>query len=183
MVLLGITTASWGWSRQVQRGSIDHINPISATRMMPVPTPVRNNPTSACMSHQSASRNHSTVGEVFVDASLSEGWLTHRRDHWSFRIASVIAEARLQATDDFRFEAPPGNGRFLSQPMMEVLGQPQTDHPTPRALHQRKASDNSPNHQANNQSGNGGNGDGHGDTPPIIRPYLQSRSYPWSQIG
>jgi hypothetical protein len=38
-------------SRQVQRGTIDHINPISATRMTPVPTPTRNNPTSACMSH------------------------------------------------------------------------------------------------------------------------------------
>jgi len=45
-------TASWGWSRQVQRGTIDQ---ISATRMRPVPTPVRNNPTSAFMSHQSAS--------------------------------------------------------------------------------------------------------------------------------
>jgi len=33
-------TASWGWSRQVQRGTIGHINPISATRMRPVPTPV-----------------------------------------------------------------------------------------------------------------------------------------------
>src|SRR5258707_12888316 len=139
MVLLGITTASWGWSRQVQRGSIDHINPISATRMMPVPTPVRNNPTSACMSYQSASRNHSTVGEVFVDASLSEGWLTHRRDHWSFRIASVIAEARLQAIDDFRFVAPLGNGRFLSQPTMKLFGEPTAYRPPPTPSHHRKS--------------------------------------------
>ncbi len=50
-----VTTASWGWSRQVQRGTIHHINPISASRMRLVPTPIRNNPTSACMSHQSAS--------------------------------------------------------------------------------------------------------------------------------
>src|SRR5262245_7378632 len=32
--------------RQVQRGTIDHINQISAPRMRVVPTPVRNNPTS-----------------------------------------------------------------------------------------------------------------------------------------
>jgi hypothetical protein len=38
----------------VQRGTIHRINPISATRMRLVPTPIRNNPTSACMSHQSA---------------------------------------------------------------------------------------------------------------------------------
>jgi hypothetical protein len=74
-------------------------------------------------------------------------------------------EARLQTSDDFRFEAPPGNGCFLSQPMMELFRQPQTDHPTPRALHQRKASANRSKGKANNQSGNGGNGDGHGDTP------------------
>jgi hypothetical protein len=36
-------------------------------------------------------------------------------------------------------------------------------NPTPRALHQRKASGHS-NRQANDQAGNGGNGDGHGDT-------------------
>jgi hypothetical protein len=35
-------------------GTIDHINPISASRMRLVPTPKRNNPTSARMSHQSA---------------------------------------------------------------------------------------------------------------------------------
>ena len=56
-------------------------------------------------------------------------------------MASVIAETRLQATDDFRFEAPPGNGRFLSQPTMKLLRQPQTDHPMSRPpLHQGKAS-------------------------------------------
>src|ERR1700757_3841533 len=30
---LAETTASWGWSRQVQRGTIHHINPISDSRM------------------------------------------------------------------------------------------------------------------------------------------------------
>jgi hypothetical protein len=58
-------TASWGWSRQVQRGPVDHINPISAARMRLVPTnfsvhvpPVGIN----------SLRNHSTVGKVLVDA-------------------------------------------------------------------------------------------------------------------
>jgi len=50
-------------------------------------------------------------------------------------------------------------------------------------LHQRKASDDRSNRQADDQSNNGGNGDGHGDTPAIIRPHLQSQSYPWIQIG
>ena len=67
--------------------------------------------------------------------------------------------------------------RFLSQPTMKLFGQAKADHPTPRALHQGKTSDSRSKHQANDQSGNGGNGDGHGNTPPIIRPYLQSRSY------
>jgi hypothetical protein len=78
-----------------------------------------------------------------------------------------LAEARLQTSDDFRFEAPPGNGCFLSQPMMEVLGQPKADHPTPRALYQGKASAKRSKGKADNQSDNGGNGDAHGDTPPI----------------
>ena len=81
-------------------------------------------------------------------------------------MASVIAETRLQATDDFRFEAPPGNGRFLSQPTMKLLRQPQTDHPMSRPpLHQGKASNASPKGNPDNQAGNGGKGDdGHGDT-------------------
>jgi hypothetical protein len=69
-------TASWGCSRQVQRGTINHINPISATRMRAVPTPTRNNPTSACMSHPvgiNSLRSHSTVGKVLVDALGGEG--------------------------------------------------------------------------------------------------------------
>jgi hypothetical protein len=71
----------------------------------------------------------------------------------------------LQTSDDFRFEAPPGNGCFLSQPTMEFFRQAKANNPMSRPpLHQGKASDNSPNHQANNQSDNGGNGDGHGDT-------------------
>jgi hypothetical protein len=80
-------------------------------------------------------------------------------------MASVIAETRLQAIDDFRFEAPPGNGRFLSQPTMKLLRQPQTDHPMSRPpLHQGKASNASPKGNPDNQVGNGGKGDGHGDT-------------------
>src|SRR4029453_7661413 len=79
-----------------------------------------------------------------------------------------LAEARLQATDDFRFEAPLGNGSFLSQPTMKLLRQPKADHPMSRPpLRQGKASDGCSKHQANDQSGNGGNGDGHGDTPSI----------------
>ena len=84
---------------------------------------------------------------------------------WCVNDPIRLLEARLQATDDFRFEAPPGNGRFLSQPMMEVLGQPQIDHPTPRALYQGKGSANRSKGKADNQASNSGNGDGHGDTP------------------
>jgi hypothetical protein len=79
-----------------------------------------------------------------------------------------LAEARLQTSDDFRFEAPPGNGCFLSQPMMKLLRQANADHPTPRALYQGKTSANRSKGKANNQSGNGGNGDGHGDQPSAI---------------
>jgi len=79
-----------------------------------------------------------------------------------------LAEARLQATDDFRFKAPLGNGRFLSQPTMKLLRQPKADHPMSRPpLRQGKAIDGCSKHQANDQSGNGGKGDGHGDTPSI----------------
>ena len=61
--------------------------------------------------------------------------------------------------------APPGNGRFLSQPTMKLLRQPQTDHPMSRPpLHQGKASNASPKGNPDNQAGNGGKGDGHGDT-------------------
>jgi hypothetical protein len=86
-----------------------------------------------------------------------------------------LAEAPLQATDDFRFEAPLGNGRFLSQPTMKLLGQSQTDHPMSRPpFRQGKAGDGRSKHQANDQSGNGGNGDGHGDTPPIRNRWFKS---------
>jgi hypothetical protein len=94
-----------------------------------------------------------------------------------------LAEGRLQAIDDLRFKAPLGNGRFLSQPTMEFFGQPKADHPTPRAFHQDKASDGCSKHQANDQSGNGSKRDGHGDTPPIIRPYLQSRGMSDTDLG
>jgi len=55
--------------------------------------------------------------------------------------------------------------RFLSQPTMKFFRQANTDHPTPRALHQGKASDSRSKDQANDQSGNGSKRDGHGDTP------------------
>jgi hypothetical protein len=71
-------------------------------------------------------------------------------------------EARLQAIDDFCFEAALSNGRFLSQPTMKLFGQPKADRPPPRAFHQRKASRSKG--KADNQSDNSGNGDGHGDT-------------------
>jgi hypothetical protein len=72
-----------------------------------------------------------------------------------------LAEARLQATDDFRFEAPLGNGRFLSQPTMKLLGQSQTDHPMSRPpFRQGKASDGRSKGDPDNQAGNGGKGDG-----------------------
>src|SRR5207245_69304 len=80
---------------------------------------------------------------------------------------SLILEARLQASNHFRFEAPSGNGRFFSQPTIEFFRQAKADHPTPRAFHQRKASDNYSNRQANDEADNDGKGDGHGDTPPI----------------
>jgi hypothetical protein len=76
-----------------------------------------------------------------------------------------LLKAHLQAGDDFRFEAPPGNGRFLSQPMMEFFRQPKADHPTPRAIYQGKGSANRSKGKADNQASNSGNGDGHGDTP------------------
>ena len=77
---LWCSTASWGWSRQVQRGTIDHINPISATRMMTVPTPTRNNPTSACMSHQSAS----TLFEVIAQ------WARFLSMPWEARVSRLL---------------------------------------------------------------------------------------------
>jgi hypothetical protein len=72
-----------------------------------------------------------------------------------------LAEARLQATDDFRFEAPLGNGGFLSQPTMKLSRQSNTDHPTPRPpFRQGKASDGCSKGDPDNQAGNGGKGDG-----------------------
>jgi hypothetical protein len=76
-------------------------------------------------------------------------------------------EARLQATDDFRFEAALGNGRFLSQPTMKLLRQAKANYPMSRPpFRQRKASDGRSKGNPDNQSDNGGNRDGHGDTPP-----------------
>jgi hypothetical protein len=54
--------------------------------------------------------------------------------------------------------------RFLSQPTMKLLRQANADHPTPRAFHQHKASDDRSKHQANDQASNGSKRDGHGDT-------------------
>jgi hypothetical protein len=86
--------SSWGWSRQVQRGTINHINPISATRMRAVPTPTRNNPTSGMSEPRkvwsvsaevdiNSLRSHSTVGKVFVDALGSEGWWFYGWGIWN----------------------------------------------------------------------------------------------------
>jgi hypothetical protein len=80
-----------------------------------------------------------------------------------------LAETRLQATDDFCFEGPPGNGRFLSQPTMKLLRQANADHPTPRAFHQRKASDDRSKGNPDNQATNGGNG----ETPHRTEPTAQ----------
>ena len=48
--------------------------------------------------------------------------------------------------------------RFLSQPTMKFFGQANTDHPTPRAFHQDKASDDGSNGDPDNQASNGSNG-------------------------
>jgi hypothetical protein len=68
-----------------------------------------------------------------------------------------LAEARLQATDDFRFEAPLGNGGFLSQPTMEFFRQAKANYPMSRP---RKAGDGCSKGDPDNQAGNGGKGDG-----------------------
>ena len=80
-------TASWGWSRQVQRGTINHINPISATRMRPVPTPTRNNPTSGMSEPRkvwsvSARKSASTLFEVI------ERWARFLSMPWEARVGA-----------------------------------------------------------------------------------------------
>jgi hypothetical protein len=55
--------------------------------------------------------------------------------------------------------------RFLSQATMKLFRQPKADHPTPRAFHQHKASDDRSNGDPDNQASNGSKRDGHGDTP------------------
>jgi hypothetical protein len=77
-------------------------------------------------------------------------------------MASVIAEIRLQAIDDFRFEAAHMIRRFLAKATMKLLRQANADHPTPGVLHQGKASDNYSNRQANDEADQ--KGDAHGDT-------------------
>jgi hypothetical protein len=70
--------------RQVQRGTIDHINQISATRMTLVPTPIRNNPASACMSHpvgHQLSRSHSTFPAHVERLGLGICCLQRERGH------------------------------------------------------------------------------------------------------
>jgi hypothetical protein len=54
-----------------------------------------------------------------------------------------MLEARLQAIDDFRFEAAHMIRRCFAKATMEVSRQANADQPTPRVLHQDKASDNS----------------------------------------
>jgi hypothetical protein len=74
----------------------------------------------------------------------------------------------LQAIDNLGLEAPHVIHRFFAKATMKLFGQANTNHPTPRVLHQDKASDNRSNGQANDEAGQGRNGDGrHGDTPSI----------------
>jgi hypothetical protein len=82
-------------------------------------------------------------------------------------------EARLQATDDLGFEAALIIGCCFTQPTMKLLRQAKADHPmSQRAFHQRKASDDRSNRQADDETSDNGKGNGldgyHGDTPPII---------------
>jgi hypothetical protein len=70
----------------------------------------------------------------------------------------------LQAIDDLDLEAPHVIRRFFAKATMKLFGQANADHPTPRVLHQDKASDNRSNGQANNEAGQSRNGDRHGDT-------------------
>jgi hypothetical protein len=48
---------------------------------------------------------------------------------------------------------------------MKLFGQAKADHPTPRAFHQHKASDDRSKGDPDNQASNGSKRDGHGDTP------------------
>jgi hypothetical protein len=47
---------------------------------------------------------------------------------------------------------------------MKLFRQANADHPTPRAFHQRKASDDRSKGDPDNQASNGSKRDGHGDT-------------------
>ena len=58
--------------------------------------------------------------------------------------------------------------RFLSQPTMKLFRQAKTDHLTPRAFHQHKASDDRSKGDPDNQASNGSKRDGHGDTPAML---------------
>jgi hypothetical protein len=93
--------------RQVQRGIIDHINRISATRMMAVPSPISNNPTSA-MAHPvgiNSLRSHSTVGKVLIDA-LGRRGLAALQCWWP--LAVVFRRGRISP---LQFSVPIGDWR------------------------------------------------------------------------
>jgi hypothetical protein len=99
---LGSREINLGWSRQVRRGTIHHINPISASRMRLVPTPRRNNPTSAIVSHPvgiNSLRSHSTVGKFLVDALRGEYWgiWNPRYPPLAFGISAIISPRRRSA--------------------------------------------------------------------------------------
>jgi hypothetical protein len=57
---------------------------------------------------------------------------------------TVIRQGCLQAIDNLGLEAPHVIHRFFAKATMKLFGQANTNHPTPRVLHQDKASDNSP---------------------------------------
>jgi hypothetical protein len=55
-------------------GDARKISAALAERIEELPAPIRNNPTSACMSHQSASTLFEIIGKVLVDALGGENW-------------------------------------------------------------------------------------------------------------
>jgi hypothetical protein len=94
-----------------------------------------------------------------------------------------MAEARLQAIDDFRFETAHMIRCFFSQATMKLLGQSKTNNPMSRpSFHQNKASDNRSYRQADDETSDDGNRDGlnvhHGDTPPIRNRTIAD----WSEV-
>src|SRR5262245_44106711 len=122
-----------------------------------VPTPIRNNPTSACMSHPLGINSFRSPALKDRDQSTRLGGFSY--------ILPIIAEARFQASDDLRFEAAHMIRRFFSQATMKLLRQAKTNYPMSRpSFHQDKASDNRSYRQADDETSDNSNRDGHGDT-------------------